>query len=456
MDANWPRFEGRLRPGTLARLVRLGFLLLAVVLAFRFAALALPRYLPKDWSKAHEYDGLQDWLAARLHAVGGSPYSPEGLAVLKVASYGHQPTTSFWFIPLAYLDKAVAAELVSLSALPFLLIHIYLCARELAFKAPLGLSILLFAWALTTEGFVIHWHAVQLSEQIALPLTVCWIYLRRGKQLPAGLALGVAATLKLFPGVLMLFLLFARRFRAFIAASALFGGVAAVMTASYGLDCWRLFFSQQKPVAIAWMGSVRNASLQGIIVRLLTPTCTGTAYPSVTASYLAAGIGLGLLLLAGWWSRGLVRRAREQDARAIDLPFALFTVLAVLVNPWIWEHYWVLLIQPAFVVSDSFQRHFRGVFRAWLDERDRLRTLLAETALLALCIAGVGAVMTLLGTQDIRTERLEDLWNTTHSSWAHRQLHLYEAFNCLPWLIMLLLCFVAVLRQRGGRQARGA
>jgi len=41
--------------------------------------------------------------------------------------------------------------------------------------------------------------------------------LRRGQEIPAGLALGMAATIKLFPGVLMLFLLIAGRYRSFAA-----------------------------------------------------------------------------------------------------------------------------------------------------------------------------------------------------------------------------------------------
>ena len=445
MAAERTLFAGRVRPQALVRLLHLAFWLLTIVLVLRWGYEAMPRYLPKDWSKAHEFDGLVDWKAAKLFLEGRSPFSPDSLKEMHVVGFGHPPTTAFWFIPFAHFEKATAAELIALASWLFLAIHLYVCAKEFRFPAPIALTVLLFGWALTTEGFVMHWHAIQLSEHIAFPLVLSWAYLRRRKDISSGIALGIAATVKLFPGVIMVFLLFARRFRAFFAASALFVAVGAFMTLTFGVDSWKLFLTQQGPMAHDWMGSPRNGSLQGVIMHAFDPLCVGPAYPSARASYLASAAGIVLLVIAGFVSRGNLRRARLSDPRAIDQPLALFTVLAVWVNPWIWEHYWVFLIQPAFVVADGFWSLLRATFRAWLDEHVRTSSLLTTGGIVGVAGLGLAAIARLLGTQDVRTERLIELWFSTHDPWVHRQLHLHEVFNWLPWPLMIALCLLCAL-----------
>jgi len=446
MDAEPRWFEGRLRPGTLQRLLHVVFVICAVALALSWAKAALPRYLPKDWSKAHEYDALQDWLGARMYVTGESPYTKHGLSKLHTVAFGHPPTAPFLLIPMARFDKALAAEMMDLALWLLLAIHLYVCARAVKFPSPAALTVLLFGWALTTEGLVNHWHAIQSSEYIAAGIVFCWIYLRRGRQVPAGIALGLAATFKLFPGVLFLLLLVARRFRAFAAASLTYLGIAAFMSATYGFDAWKLFLTQQGPVADVWVGSVRNASLHGIVVRLLTPVCQGDPHPSAKANYIAAGAALTLLVLSSLLSLKALKRAREQDPRAIDVPYALFTVLSVFINPWVWEHYWVLLIQPAFVVASGLYGPLRDAFRGWLDESTSSRALVSNAAAFGFGAACIGATAKLIGSQDVRTERLLDLWRSTKSDWSHRQMHLYEVFNCLPWIIMLVACMFVVRR----------
>lgn len=427
------------------KLVHLAFIVRVVMLAVDWTQQALPSYLPMDWANAHEYDGLVDWKAARLYLLGRSPYTADSLAELNVVGFGHPPTTAFWFIPLAGFEKAIAAEVISLSTWFLLPIHIFLVARELRFPAPYAVTALVFSWLLTTGGLVSHWHAIQLSEQIAFPITLCWIYLRRGRELPAGIALGAAATFKLFPGILMLFLLAGRRFSAFAASVAVFLGVAALMTARYGLECWPLFLRQQSAISQDWLGSSRNASLHGIILRLFYPVCEGPAQPNARVTYLAVFLGALLLIAAYFLSRKALEHARVHDPRAIDLPFALFSVLAAFLNPWIWEHYLVLLIQPAFVVIACLGQAFHNSWKDWLGDTGGYRPLILSGILLAFGLACLGACTEALGVR-VSEEQILELWRSTKQPWAHAQFHLLESYKWLPWVLMLVVCMLCVWR----------
>jgi alpha-1,2-mannosyltransferase len=356
---------------------------------------------------------------------------------------GHPPTTSFWRIPLAPLEKAIAAEVIDLANLFLLALSIYLCARELKVPAPAAVCALVWAWFLTTDGMTNHWHAVQISAEIAFYLVLGWVYLRRGADIPAGVAVGVAATFKLFPGVIILFLLIARRYRAFLAASATYLGVGAVMTARYGLRSWQQFLFQQGEQGGFWVGHVRNASLQGIVLRVISPLCVSTPMANTRTSVISGVASALLLVVAAVISRRMLKDARERNPHSIDLPFALFTVLATFLNPWIWEHYQVLLIQPVFVLVVSVWTSFRQTWRAWLDEQAPNSALARHGVALLFVVSGVCASAYMVATNQYAKTEIESLWRAHPSPWYHRYLHLMEAFNWLPWVIILLLCMLA-------------
>jgi hypothetical protein len=432
-------WEGRWRPDLLVRIAYVLFVLATCWLVIHWLQGSINNYLPKDWSRAHEYDGLEDWLAARFYLAGKNPYTPASLAQLNRIGLGHPPTTGFWFIPLGYLTKAIVAEVVDLTTWFLLVVHLYLCARAVKVPAPIAVTALIFAWVFTTDGLSMHWHAIQLSEQIAFLLVLGWLYLRAGREVPAGIALGLAATLKLFPGVLILFLLLARRYRAFVIAGAVYVGVAAFMTATYGFSAWPLFLEEQSGISHVWVGSIRNASLHGIVLRLLSPICVASVLGSTRGAVISAFGGVLLLALGVRVSYQTVKRARYENPRLIDLPFAMFTLLAVFVNPWIWEHYSVLLIQPTFVLVAAVLRTFSRSLRGWLDQALPGRGVIQDGSVLLLVLGAVAVSAFTLRLNIFAKMALEDIWRHQPSPWYHRQLHLMEILNWLPWVTMVIV-----------------
>jgi Glycosyltransferase family 87 len=446
----------RLREPPAVRVLKLLGACLALALSLELVRRAIPMYLPRDWASAHEYDGIADWKGARLFFLGQSPYSPAGLAALGQATMGHPPTTPFWYLPLAEFSKPVAAQLSTFLVWVLLPIHTFVCARELKFPLPVVTAVLV-ASALFASKFVkYHCDATQYSEPIAVLYVLAWAFLRKGRDARGGVCLGAALTMKLFPGLLLVMLLLARRFRALFAAATTYSVVAILMTRGFGLHAWYDFFREQAGISDEWLGSIDNSSLSGLVVQLLSPPCVAQGHPSRTATLITLGCSLVLLLAAGWLSLRLFKRARETDTRSIDLPFALFALLSVFLNAWVWDHYAVLTVQPLFILAAAFWSQWQAAFRGWCERQSSAKRLASVTAVGLVACVGFLETLQALAVDSHDRQAMLNLWQRYHEPFYHRILHRMEAQNFVTWLVPIGLCFLALVVQRreAGRGVR--
>jgi hypothetical protein len=410
-----------------------------------------------NWANADWGDCRVDWGAARLFLQKKSPYSEEGLATMNLQNYGfgHPPTTSFWFIPLAKVGYPVMSEIVAILTLVALLFHFIICARELDLPAKTAFVLLPFGLVLQMTWFRDHLVVVQISEIIAFLFTLSWYFLRRGREIEAGVTLGAACTLKLFPGVLVLFLLLTRRFRGVAAACVTYLAIAIYMTAGYGLRAWPDFFHQQGPIASFWIGHIRNSSLHGIFARLFRPMCERLldnpqifeiigalrklpSVPAVPGSAWAM-VASVLLLAFCWW----ISKREALRTASIDAPYTLFSAVAVFVNPWVWEHYYALLLTPAFVLTAGALRRSKELWRLIVNVNRPARMLTRTGVELILLAAAVLAIVMLIS---LETERKMDLWrqysnlrnaNQPIPPGLHARMHWWEVLNWLPWVVAI-------------------
>ena len=343
------------------------------------ALLLLARALPSLRAALHDYpyDGKVDWIAARAFWDGRNPYSPAELARVKLDGLGHPPTTSFWWLPLASLELLRLNVVVGAIIFVAMLASYLVLARELRWSLwPLS-ALALLAAVLSRGWMVYHFSIVQVSGFIALLYVLAWLALRRGHDVVAGVLLGCACTFKPFPGLVVLMLLLARRWRAVGAAIAVYLAVAAVMTARFGVVAWRQYLASEKGITDYWIGSVHNASVYGVILRTLVPACHGP----IAAQPIGTALALALTAVLVYIAWGISRRALA-DGR-FDLPFALFAVLSVFCNPFTFEHYFALSIFPLTLVATATL----GAARLGMPRREvaGVAALLAVSALL-LCI----------------------------------------------------------------------
>ncbi len=440
----------RLKPSVAGQILSISVICILWVVALNLLSQAFPKYLPHEWPNAHAGDALVDWKAAKLFLLDVSPYRKAGLEYTSMAhvGMGKPPTTPFWFLLMSDYSLALAGELSSLLIWVLAPLAIYLTLRTLICPWPISLTVLIFAWVMSTSWFVYHFRAIQYSVPIAFLYVVGWWCLRRGYDLRAGLCLGAAATIKLFPGVMLVMLLVARRWRGFFAASAVYGLVAVVMTATYGIDSWPAFFEQQKPITRDWMGSLQNSSLCGLLTQLLHPGCLGEGPLDSRATRLASLLGMLLILSAFWVSRVHFRRALDTDARAIDVPYALVSLISVFANPWVWEHYYALCLHPMLIVAVASLRMLSRTYRRYCDRLDPAQPLLTQSILSVLVGGGLALVVTALNREIWVLWQYRDFFKRTNDSAAHLKFHVLQAQNFVPWLVLIALGFLLVLRSR--------
>jgi len=223
----------------------------------------------------------------------------------------------------------------------------------------------------------------------------------------------------------VLLLALARRWRAVAAAGAVFAGVAAVMTARFGVASWPLFLAQQRAVADQWVSHISNISVHGVVARLFWPACGHPGRVLGVAMAISAGISLALLGMAVWWSRPIVT-SRAPSSRSVDLPFATFATLSVLIGQWAWQHYQVLFVLPAAIALRELLA-LRG--RRWI-------------------ALGVLVVALLVASWQVN-ETLKVV--AQHAHWrgepgAHLRLHVLELVAWVPGFLLLVTLLALLAR----------
>ncbi|MFI6338330.1 glycosyltransferase 87 family protein [Streptomyces sp. NPDC050535] len=224
------------------------------------------------------------------------------------------PTT---WLPLGALELAFAAGNVVLLAA---LVRLSCRLADLPLRFPAGCAATALALWLEPVFQTVLFGQINL----ALAVLVLWDLTRPAGARGRGIALGIAAGVKLTPALFIAYLLLrGRRREAATAASAFAGTVllGALVLPAASVDFWTRRLYETGRVGKAWI--VDNQSLQGTIARALGEPSPGPAW-ALPAAVVACG---------GLW---LARRA-HRDRWGI----LITATTALLVCPISWSHHWV-------------------------------------------------------------------------------------------------------------------
>ncbi|MET7359369.1 glycosyltransferase 87 family protein [Streptomyces sp. NPDC005562] len=236
----------------------------------------------------------------------------------------YPPFAAILFVPTAWLPLPAlkTAFLLGNIALLALLVHL---SRRLA-----GLRTTTTTATTTTATALALWlepvfQTVLFGQiNLALACLVLWDLTRPPAALGKGLAIGIAAGIKLTPAVFIAYLFLRGRTREGVTALAGLTGtvlLGALVLPAASVEFFTRRVFETGRVGKAWI--VDNQSLQGLTARLLHDAEPGAAW--AVPAVLTAALGL--------W---LVRRA-PTEPRAVLL--TAFTTL--LICPISWSHHWV-------------------------------------------------------------------------------------------------------------------
>jgi alpha-1,2-mannosyltransferase len=217
-------------------------------------------------------------------------------------------------------------------------------------------------------------------------LTLAWLGVRRGthrSEWLAGVAVGVAAVIKVFPGVLLLWFVLSGRPRA--ALGVVVGAVAVSLLALplTGVQPWFDF-----PTVLA------NLSAPVDPTDTLAPTVWLSSLVSFSAARVIVTVaGLAILAWSAWAIRGdgaaATTAAPPPDAQPTDATqtgsmasiarsFAAAVVVAVLISPAVYQHYLALLVLPLLLglgAGVPLRYLAVGYFLMWGGKQDALGDL---------------------------------------------------------------------------------
>lgn len=290
-------------------------------------------------------DFVQEWLSARNFWTGQPVYRPQSEAIREHTGRpidmtaqpwnAHPPGAVLVALPFGlFLDYRSAHLAWNLTTFPLFILAVWVVAREIGM--PRRASSLLPAVSLTVVCYPVLgqlWQG-QLNFVLAALLALGWAADRSGQPVRAGLCLGLAAGLKLFPAFMFVYLLFARRWRAVAIGVAVLLGVNAAAWAAFGSRAMITYVRDVLPSLQVFRGSWRNVSATAFWTRALASSASDVAL------WLAAASSLALAAVVGWraW------KARSVGER--DRAFAAANLGMVLASPVAWTHYFVLLAVP--------------------------------------------------------------------------------------------------------------
>lgn len=312
----------RLAPGERRRLLLAGIL---------YAAVVIPVGMRRGGDLEVHFTAARLWL--------------DGLPL-----YAHAPGVGTWWPPLAVL-----------LVVPFALVAQWSAPLAKALWAAgsvvcLGSSLVWLPrdrWktvALAVAAVAVPLHRnfedLNLNAMLLVLMITAAAELARGREGRAGLWIGVAAALKAFPAVWLLYLGYRRHWRGLAIGVAVAGALTIAPLLCYGVGgavaALRDWLANTAPVVRTPLGS--NQSLAALATRLHVARAGAAALD-------IACVALALVAL---------RRPKITDATFEEL--AVVGVISVLVSPIAWVHYFVFAL-PAWVIALRLPRQHWG--RTW-------------------------------------------------------------------------------------------
>jgi hypothetical protein len=295
----------------------------------------------RDDDRYDRQDFRRYYADAQLLAHGGDPWQAQlAKSATSVPQIVYPPAFYFAFSPLCRFRPRTAYWMWEILQLACLLAALIITLHEIGAGASGNFVRSVFAFALLFPPLhsAIHW--AQPTPLLLLLLVASWSCARGGRELTAGLLLGAATLLKVFPLLVGGYFLFRNRWRVLSSGILFTLVVSAAMVAFYGIQR-NLEFVSATRISAFWLDRASNLSIIGNLHCLLARTGeTGSPAGAIFFAALASLACTSLLVCSGITTL----RVSDTSAQVSGLCWSFWVLVAILLSPVAWDHYLVLLI----------------------------------------------------------------------------------------------------------------
>lgn len=304
-------------------------------------------------------DFFQEWSSVQNWQRGLPIYETQDLAATRylglnidiqefnaIEINAHPPVSVLIAMPVAWMPYPLATLAWNLLSLLLGGAAIWVLNRELRLAQTWRPLLAFVPLALCFDPLIEQTFYGQFNLLLLFLIVGTWAAARRGQDLLAGVFLGTAVVVKLFPGMLLLYYALQRRWRLLAAAvltAAAWSGIALLI---FGLQAHKDYVFKVLPHVHEWRAAWWNLSLLGWWSRLFDPgTKGGPVLALMQAPWLVRVGTYACIFALTIVASCLAWRART--AAQCELSFALFIVTMLLASPTCWPHYLLLLLLPA-------------------------------------------------------------------------------------------------------------
>lgn len=247
----------------------------------------------------------------------------------------YPPFVLLFFYPLSLLAPVAAGKLWTFFSVIFLLTSVYYLIKLNGCKlfSHLGLLILTLTFIFFPTKFSLGMGQINL---LILLLATFFIYFySREKQYLAGIALGISISLKIFPILIIAYLILKKKWETLFSSISTILFFILLPLAFINSDIILYFFTKILPGLITgWKGYYYNQSIGGFVARIFEE--------GAVHLILSQTISIVFVMLSFF---AIIAKRRIRRERT-NLEIGLIVALNLLVNSFSWQHHYVWLLIP--------------------------------------------------------------------------------------------------------------
>lgn len=267
------------------------------------------------------YPALQDLVAGR------------GLYDNPAIDINYPPTAFLFFLPFRYLSADLGQKLWTILSFISLVASILLILKSIN---RLNAFTFLLVYSLAMLSFPVKFTLGmgQINHFVLLLVAAAFYFSVRKNQIAAGIALGVAITIKLTPVFLLFYFLKKNNYRIIIITMITILSITMTTGVLFGWELFGQYFFDIIPtLPIAGNDIYYNQSLTGFLARLDVPNQI-----AVIVNYIV----LFALLAISY----RITRSEKQKSAVEFMEYGLFMIVALASAGLAWQHHFVYLLIP--------------------------------------------------------------------------------------------------------------